>query len=315
LLAKESPIPLDRLNIETSLAATEEDQSATESEDVVVNIHSFFLLPFLILIGIGILFGIYILGITLLTQESRDIYDLLETIKSGRNHDRWRSAFDLSSVLARNRQVGFDDRFVGKMTNLFQEPSVQKITTHNGVSLKAYLAHAMGNTKNPAFTPLLLSNIDYDHPDTVFIISALGMLGDETAVPKIVSLVNNSLSSVRLAAVIALGEIGAPAGIPVLELALRDEEPNVRWDAAVALSKLGSKAGKNVLLDLLRPGYLAEFEAVDANERNQILIVAIRSAGKLDDSELNQAIDNFADNKDGNMDVLKTALEVRDERR
>ena len=89
----------------------------------------------------------------------------------------------------------------------------------------------------------------------------------------------------------------------------------MRWDAAVALSKLGSKAGKNVLLDLLRPGYLAEFEAVDTNERNQILIVAIRSAGKLDDSELNQAIDNFADNKDGNMDVLKTALEVRDERR
>ena len=68
---------MDRLNLETPLAESAEDQS--ESDEVTVNIHSFFLLPFLILVGIGILFGVYILGITLLTQESRDVYDLLET--------------------------------------------------------------------------------------------------------------------------------------------------------------------------------------------------------------------------------------------
>ena len=121
----------------------------------------------------------------------------------------------------------------------------------------------------------------------------------------------NPSAAIRLAAVIALGEIGNLTSISILEQALNDDEPNVRWDAAVALSKMKSEAGKVVLLDLLRPGYLEEFKSVDQNERNRILVVAIRSAGELDDPELNQAIGLLAENRNLNMDVLKTALEVK----
>ena len=304
---------MDRLNLETPLAESAEDQS--ESDEVTVNIHSFFLLPFLILIGIGILFGIYILGITLLTQESRDVYDLLETIKSGRNHDRWRSAFELSSVLTRDPRIGLDSQFVNKMANLFEDPSVRQMTTQNGVSLKAYLAQAMGATKNPAFTTLLLDAIEPNQSDTVFVVSAIGMIGDSTAVEGILPLLQDPSDTIRLASVIALGEIGDVTAIPALQEALKDEEPNVRWDAAVALTKLNSTSGKAILLDLLRPDYLAEFESVDINERNRILAVAVHSAGILNDSELNEAIDRLIDDKNVNIEVLKTALEVRDERR
>ena len=304
---------MDRLNLETPLAESAEDQS--ESDEVTVNIHSFFLLPFLILVGIGILFGVYILGITLLTQESRDVYDLLETIKSGRNHDRWRSAFELSSVLTRDPRIGLDSQFVNKMANLFEDPSVRQMTTQNGVSLKAYLAQAMGATKNPAFTTLLLDAIEPNQSDTVFVVSAIGMIGDSTAVEGILPLLQDSSDTIRLASVIALGEIGDVTAIPALQEALKDEEPNVRWDAAVALTKLNSTSGKAILLDLLRPDYLAEFESVDINERNRILAVAVHSAGILNDSELNEAIDRLIDDKNVNIEVLKTALEVRDERR
>ena len=304
---------MDRLNLETPLAESAEDQS--ESDEVTVNIHSFFLLPFLILVGIGILFGVYILGITLLTQESRDVYDLLETIKSGRNHDRWRSAFELSSVLTRDPRIGLDSQFVNKMTNLFQDPIVRQMTTQNGVSLKAYLAQAMGATKNPAFTTLLLDAIEPNQSDTVFVVSAIGMIGDSTAVEGILPLLQDPSDTTRLASVIALGEIGDVTAIPALQEALKDEEPNVRWDAAVALTKLNSTSGKAILLDLLRPDYLAEFESVDINERNRILAVAVHSAGTLNDSELNEAIDRLIDDKNVNIEVLKTALEVRDERR
>jgi len=305
---------LDRLNLETPLAESAEDQS--KSDEVTVNIHSFFLLPFLILVGIGILFGVYILGITLLTQESRDVYDLLETIKSGRNHDRWRSAFELSSVLTRDPRIGLDSQFVNKMTNLFQDPIVRQMTTQNGVSLKAYLAQAMGATRNPAFTPLLLGAIEPNQSDTVFVVSAIGMIGDATAVEGILPLLQDPSDTIRLASVIALGKIGNVTAIPALQEALKDEEPNVRWDAAVALTKLNSTSGKAILLDLLRPDYLAEFESVDVNERNRILAVAVRSAGILNDSELNEAIDHLiADKNNVNIEVLKTALEVRDERR
>lgn len=304
---------MDRLNLETPLAESAEDQS--ESDEVTVNIHSFFLLPFLILVGIGILFGVYILGITLLTQESRDVYDLLETIKSGRNHDRWRSAFELSSVLTRDPRIGLDSQFVNKMANLFEDPSVRQMTTQNGVSLKAYLAQAMGATKNPAFTTLLLDAIEPNQSDTVFVVSAIGMIGDSTAVEGILPLLQDPSDTIRLASVIALGEIGDVTAIPALQEALKDEEPNVRWDAAVALTKLNSTSGKAILLDLLRPDYLAEFESVDINERNRILAVAVHSAGILNDSELNEAIDRLIDDKNVNIEVLKTALEVRDERR
>ena len=87
MLAKETAITLDQPDLETSPDGSVEDQPTLPTENVTLNIHSFFLIPFLILVGIGILFGIYILGVTLLTQESRDVYDLLETIKTGRNHD------------------------------------------------------------------------------------------------------------------------------------------------------------------------------------------------------------------------------------
>ena len=305
---------MDRLNLETPLAESAENQS--ESDEVTVNIHSFFLLPFLILVGIGILFGVYILGITLLTQESRDVYDLLETIKSGRNHDRWRSAFELSSVLTMDPRIGLDSQFVNKMANLFQDPIVRQMTTQNGVSLKAYLAQAMGATRNPAFTPLLLGAIEPNQSDTVFVVSAIGMIGDSTAVEGILPLLQDPSDTIRLASVIALGKIGNVTAIPALQEALKDEEPNVRWDAAVALTKLNSTSGKAILLDLLRPDYLAEFESVDINERNRILAVAVRSAGILNDSELNEAIDHLiADKNNVNIEVLKTALEVRDERR
>ena len=305
---------MDRLNLETPLAESAEDQS--KSDEVTVNIHSFFLLPFLILVGIGILFGVYILGITLLTQESRDVYDLLETIKSGRNHDRWRSAFELSSVLTMDPRIGLDSQFVNKMANLFQDPIVRQMTTQNGVSLKSYLAQAMGVTGNPAFTPLLLGAIEPNQSDTVFVVSAIGMIGDSTAVEGILPLLQDPSDTIRLASVIALGKIGNVTAIPALQEALKDEEPNVRWDAAVALTKLNSTSGKAILLDLLRPDYLAEFESVDINERNRILAVAVRSAGILNDSELNEAIDHLiADKNNVNIEVLKTALEVRDERR
>ena len=142
------------------------------------------------------------------------------------------------------------------------------------------------------------------------------MIGDSTAVEGVLPLLQDPSDTIRLASVIALGKIGNVTAIPALQEALKDEEPNVRWDAAVALTKLNSTSGKAILLDLLRPDYLAEFESVDINERNRILAVAVRSAGILNDSELNEAIDHLiADKNNVNIEVLKTALEVRDERR
>jgi hypothetical protein len=71
---------------------------------------------------------------------------------------------------------------------------------------------------------------------------ALGLLGDEKAVPILGEhLQNEENSELRMQLVRALGWIGSPKAVPALESALRDKYPFVRQQAAYALKGITGK--------------------------------------------------------------------------
>ncbi len=73
-------------------------------------------------------------------------------------------------------------------------------------------------------------------------VHALGLLGDERAVPVLVEYLGHSPNShLRLEIARALGWIGSPTAVPALEKALTDDYPFVRERAAIALKKITGK--------------------------------------------------------------------------
>ncbi len=79
-------------------------------------------------------------------------------------------------------------------------------------------------------------------PTKVDAVHALGLLGDERAVPLLIEhLENEENDNLRLQIVRALGWIGSESAVPALEKALADKYPYVRQQAAIALKKITGK--------------------------------------------------------------------------
>ncbi|MBE0415655.1 MAG: HEAT repeat domain-containing protein [Dehalococcoidia bacterium] len=75
---------------------------------------------------------------------------------------------------------------------------------------------------------------------------ALGMIGDEAAVPALIDALKDEFSVVRTDAAFALGRLGA-AAVPALIEALKEEEERMRAEAAFALGEIGRDAKSAVL--------------------------------------------------------------------
>jgi len=272
-----------------------------EKSKLGIIVHSFFIVPFLIAICCVLVF----LSVRILTMENRTVHDYLSDIRDGGSSKRWQAAFELSKLLANEKVDLKNERFLSGMTDLFER------STHDDVRVRQYLALAMGRSGSPAFLkPLLTSLKEEKNEDAIpSQIQALGLLGSGEAITTILPYLAHASSNIRLTAVIALGNIKDVSTIPQLQKHLGDEEVNVQWDAAIALAKMGNSGGREKLLQLLDRDFLSQFKEIDRREQIQVLLVAIRAAALLKDSELNQAIKKLGDS-DKNMEVRRVALEV-----
>jgi HEAT repeat protein len=85
---------------------------------------------------------------------------------------------------------------------------------------------------------------------------ALGRVGDEDSVLRIIELTHSDESSVRLMAVYVLGSMNSPQARSVLEASLNDPDELVKWNAAFGLANKGNPAAWNVLVRLLDKEYV-----------------------------------------------------------
>jgi len=253
----------------------ENDRTKQEASRVYVLFYSFFLIPFMIAV-----FGaIFFLLFRFITFETDDASELLNQVKIGSASKRWQSAFELSKVFNIPEKIPTDPSFKNQMVSAYNH------SIHDDPLVRAYLALAMGVTRDEFYSDALLTGLDDENRESrLAAIQAIGMVGTKTATTQLQELASKSdYSNERLAATISLGLIGDDESIPLLQKLLDDEEPNIRWDSAIALAKMGDKSGAFIIANLLDRNYLNAFPEVDEVEKNQAIMIAIKVSSQLKD--------------------------------
>lgn len=286
----------------------ENDRTKQEASRVYVLFYSFFLIPFMIAI-----FGaVFFLLFRFITFETDDASELLNQVKIGSASKRWQSAFELSKVFNIPEKIPTDPSFKNQMVSAYNH------SIHDDPLVRAYLALAMGVTRDKFYSDALLTGLDDENRESrLAAIQAIGMVGTKTATTQLQELASKSdYSNERLAATISLGLIGDDESIPLLQKLLDDEEPNIRWDSAIALAKMGDKSGAFIIANLLDRNYLNAFPEVDEVEKNQALMIAIKVSSQLKDDRFVTNLVGLAESdinlkiRDAAMKTLQTTYSV-----
>ena len=279
-----------------------------EASRVYVLFYSFFLIPFMIAV-----FGaIFFLLFKFITFETDDASELLNQVKIGSASKRWQSAFELSKVFNTPEKIPTDPSFKNQMVSAYNH------SIHDDPLVRAYLALAMGVTRDKFYSDALLTGLGDDNRESrLAAIQAVGMIGTKTATAHLQELASKAdYPDERLAATISLGLVGDSKSIPLLQKLLDDEEPNIRWDAAIALAKMGDTSGAYIIANLLDRNYLNAFPEVDEVEKNQALMIAIKVSSQLKDDRFVTNLVGLAESdinlkiRDAAMKTLQTTYSV-----
>ncbi len=121
-------------------------------------------------------------------------------------------------------------------------PKITTLLNHESYQIRLSAARALGNLNVKEIAiPELIKLLDIEEV-CLSAIDALRFLGAKEAIPKIMSLLNDERSQIRLTAACALGDLGAKeVAIPELIKLLNDKSISVRISAISALGNLGAK--------------------------------------------------------------------------
>ena len=279
----------------------ENNRTKQEASRVYVLFYSFFLIPFMIAI-----FGaVFFLLFRFITFETDDASELLNQVKIGSASKRWQSAFELSKVFNIPEKIPTDPSFKNQMVSAYNH------SLHDDPLVRAYLALAMGVTRDEFYSDALLIGLnDENRESRLAAVQAIGMVGAKTALPKLQEILEKSqFTDERLATTISMGMIGDKNSIPLLQTLLEDEEPNIQWDAAIALAKMGDTSGAFIIANLLDRDYLNAFPEVDEAEKNQAIMVAIEIASMIKAKGLEPKLVTLAES-DGNLKIRNAAMQT-----
>ena len=275
--------------------------SKEESSRIYTLFYSFFLIPFMIAI-----FGsVFFLLFRFITFETNDASALLNQVKIGSASKRWQSAFELSKVFNDPDKIPTTASFKNQMVSSYNH------SIHDDPLVRAYLALAMGVTRDKFYSDILIEGLnDENRESRLAAVQAVGLIGAKNAGSRLKEIVENSdFSNERLAATISLGLIGDAGSIPMLKELLEDEEPNIQWDAAVALAKMGDPSGAFIIENLMGRQYLNAFPQVDEAEKNQAILVAIEVSSLLKQDRFETKLVSLA-KSDENLRIRNAAMKT-----
>ena len=278
-----------------------DEQKKSENSRIYVLFYSFFLIPFMIAV-----FGaVFFLLFKFVTYETNDVEELLNQVKIGSASKRWQSAFELAKVLNSPDRDPLSDYFKDQLSSAYER------SIHDDALVRSYLAMAMGATKDTIFGEDLLNGLKDESIETrIAAIQALGMIQYSPAVNSISKLIKTADSeSERLSATISLGMIGDISAVPFLIQLLEDEQANIRWDAAIALAKMGNSDGAYIIEGLLDREYLNKFSEIDPIEQKRVLMVAIKTASILFDKRFEDNLISLSKN-DKDLSIRDAAIKA-----
>ena len=254
---------------------------------------------------IAIFGAIFFLLFRFITYETNDASELLNQVKIGSASKRWQSAFELAKVLNNPDSDPLSSSFKDQLSSAYER------SIHDDPLVRSYLAMAMGATQDTTFGKSLINGLEDKSLETrIAAIQALGMIKYAAAVNPISQLIETADNeSERLSATISLGMIGDDSAVPHLIKLLEDEEANIRWDAAIALAKMGNDSGAYIIEGLLDRDYLNKFSEIDPVEQNKVLMVAIKTASILFDKRFEDNLISLSKN-DKDLSIRDAAIKA-----
>ena len=134
---------MDHPTPEEELRRIAEDASAPVSDAEVSRarlVSQFVIFPVAIIL---VALAIY-LGLGLLTAEKKTAEDYLNTIRVGGINSRWQAAYELATVLEKEKREGrIGRRFVGELIRVFEA------SRSDDPRVRRFLAAAMGRVQDP----------------------------------------------------------------------------------------------------------------------------------------------------------------------
>lgn len=271
----------------------------------------FFLIPLAVVAVVVAVYG----GFRMMVTDERTPEEYLLDVRTGGRDRRWPAAYELSRLLGdpavEQRHPGLGQALVDAFVDLQgDDPRIRR-----------YLALAIGRLRTPppgTIAALTAALDDADSETVISVVWALGALGDEAVVPRVVSMYRSSDAGVRKMAVYALGVLPDDGAHTTLRAALDDPVPDVRWNAAVALARHGDARSAGVLARMLDREHVTGL--VTASETRldpagEVMISGLQAAAGLGSAgvgaDLRAAIEAIAD-ADPNVKVQNAALEALD---
>lgn len=271
----------------------------------------FFIFPMAIVavcVTVFVIFG-------LISAEGKTPRTYLAEVRAGGglfNIKRWQAAFSLANSLESHKDLGQSDpEFTPEVLRLFEE------SKGDDPLIRRYLALALGRLKDRRAVPHLRQVLkdatpESDSQTVIYSAWALGVMGDESAVPELLLAARSEDAGIRKTAVYALGAFSNDDTRNALVAALGDGVPDVRWNAALALGRAGDSRAAPVLLQMLDRAHLATVEVkavgpggearsdrLPEEQIEEAMLQAIGAARRLPDPSLRGVLEALARNDPG----------------
>ena len=257
----------------TSVPIPAADELIEVKKPTSLLIAQFFLFPLIIIaicVGIFLLFGY-------LTYEQKTPQEYLNEVRTGSELCcRWQSAYELSNMISSQKEKLRNTDFSNDLIKVYQT------SRDADPRIRRYLALTMGHLGDARAVPALVEGLnDKDTENQMNNLLALGTIADKSATPAVVQLLSSADPAVRKMSAFVLTAIKDPAASRDLEVALNDANEEVRWYAAIALAQINNPAGTDVLMRLVDRSYLDKLQGFTTEQRDQLLINAVKCLGLL----------------------------------
>lgn len=235
-----------------------------------------FVIPFAIVL---VLVSAYLLLVSLpfgRLATGGDATEYVRAIRQGNENRRWRSAYDLASLIHNDARLARDGRLLGELTDLLAE---ELDRTRTDPRVAEFLALALGSfqtleARDESGRPgdplgVLALALGPAQPSSVRVAAAVtisrqaerlkGKLQDDRVVETLARATRADDPEVRQRAAYALGYFDRADARDALRRAVaEDEDRTVRYNAAAALARLGDLDALPVLREMLSPRDLAQ---------------------------------------------------------
>ena len=293
------------------------EQDNTESCRVYALFYSFFLIP-LMMVVFGVLF--YLL-FAVITEEPTDVNQLLVKLETGSIRDKANASYRMNKLFFNDPDKytpSYRKRII-KIHNMSKSEHLMDNT------LRLHIIMIMGNSRDTTFGKILTKELASKNEEfRIKAIESLGKLKYSSAANQIQRFLSNDYSFLeKLAAVGCLGNIGNQSAVPnLIDLIntwptnwIDTDGPELRWEAALALLKLGhnSLESEKIINDLLTRSYYKTYNELDDNTINFVILKILHIIDSINNLSLltsfNSSIKQLADN-DPNLEIRNFSKKV-----